>query len=321
MKKSTLIILIVAGSLTLLGALILGIGMKFVFSDFRSSDPELSKMTYDVEETFDNISVNIHTAEISVIATDEQKVTVTTVGETEKLKYSVQVKDGTLCIDVIDTRAWYDHINIFSAERRISIYLPKGEYSTLTVKTNTGDVSVHDDLSFESADVKSNTGDILWATDTKGELKFKTDTGDIKIENSHCKSFEVLTETGDMEINNLSCNAISITSDTGKVKLVGTRCEGNIRIQTDTGDITLESTVSVGNMDITASTGDVRFNGCDADEIYVTTSTGDVMGNLLSDKIFICESSTGDIRVPSTESGGKCKIKTSTGDISITISK
>ena len=45
------------------------------------------------------------------------------------------------------------------------------------------------------------------------------------------------------------------------------------------------------------------------------TSTGKVKGHLLTDKIFVTSTSTGKVRVPSTESGGICKVTTSTGDI------
>ena len=49
------------------------------------------------------------------------------------------------------------------------------------------------------------------------------------------------------------------------------------------------------------------------------THTGDVSGNLLSDKVFITETDTGRIDVPKTTTGGKCEIKTDTGDIRISI--
>lgn len=61
------------------------------------------------------------------------------------------------------------------------------------------------------------------------------------------------------------------------------------------------------------------FDGSDAAEIYVRTSTGSVKGTLLSEKVFITETSTGSVSVPKTVTGGKCEIRTSTGDIQIEI--
>jgi len=68
-----------------------------------------------------------------------------------------------------------------------------------------------------------------------------------------------------------------------------------------------------------SDTGDVKFDGCDAAEIFVETDTGDVKGSLLTDKIFIVQTDTGSVDVPKTATGGKCEITTSTGDINISI--
>ena len=61
----------------------------------------------------------------------------------------------------------------------------------------------------------------------------------------------------------------------------------------------------------------MKFDGCDADRIFVKTDTGYVKGSLLSDKVFIAQSDTGDVDVPKTITGGKCEIETDTGDIKI----
>ena len=70
---------------------------------------------------------------------------------------------------------------------------------------------------------------------------------------------------------------------------------------------------------IERGTGDVSFDSCDAAEIFVETSTGDVKGNLLSDKVFIAKSDTGKVNVPKTVLGGRCEIKTDTGNITLSI--
>ena len=44
-----------------------------------------------------------------------------------------------------------------------------------------------------------------------------------------------------------------------------------------------------------------------------------ILTTLLICSIFIAKTNTGDVKVPETTSGGKCEIKTSTGDIKIRI--
>ena len=63
----------------------------------------------------------------------------------------------------------------------------------------------------------------------------------------------------------------------------------------------------------------MKFNGCDADEIYVKTDTGDVTGSLRSDKVFITNTDTGGVDVPKTVHCGRCEIITNTGDVKITV--
>lgn len=111
---------------------------------------------------------------------------------------------------------------------------------------------------------------------------------------------------------------ISVRTDTGNIRLTDVNCQ-YLQVITDTGDVTLKSVITENKMSIETDTGDVEFTDCDSASIFVETDTGDVTGSLLTEKIFICKSSTGDIRVPESITGGKCKIETDTGDISITI--
>ena len=83
--------------------------------------------------------------------------------------------------------------------------------------------------------------------------------------------------------------------------------------------MTLKNVSASGRICIESDTGNVKFDGSDAAEISVKTSTGNVSGTLLSEKVFITETATGRINVPATTSGGKCEIKTATGNISIEI--
>ena len=77
--------------------------------------------------------------------------------------------------------------------------------------------------------------------------------------------------------------------------------------------------IALESFSVKRSTGDVKFNSCDAAEIYVKTDTGDVNGTLLSDKVFITETGTGSINVPNSIVGGRCEITTDTGDIKIDV--
>ena len=77
--------------------------------------------------------------------------------------------------------------------------------------------------------------------------------------------------------------------------------------------------IAANKFSIERSTGDVKFSRCDVAELYLKTSTGNVTGSLLADKVFITDTNTGSVDVPKTAVGGRCEIKTGTGDIKIKI--
>ena len=82
-----------------------------------------------------------------------------------------------------------------------------------------------------------------------------------------------------------------------------------------TGDQRFTDVIASGDMNIKGSTGDIILDGVDAANIYITNSTGDVSGTILTDKIFDLYSNTGAEIHPESRPGGKCEVKTSTGDI------
>ena len=77
----------------------------------------------------------------------------------------------------------------------------------------------------------------------------------------------------------------------------------------------MSNVIATEKFHIKRSTGNVKFDDCDAAEIMVKTSTGNVKGNFLTDKDFDAKASTGKVDVPKSREGGKCEIRTSTGDI------
>lgn len=253
--------LLIAIACIFTGALIFTVALTILDFDFT----RLSTQKYDtyieiIDEDFNNISIDVSEAEIVFKESADGKTRVECFEE-EKVSHDVAVEDGTLKIDVVDSKKWYEHIGIFFAGAKIIIYLPKSEYDDTSIKT---------------------------------------DIGDIEIRNIDLGEVEISTSTGEIELENISCN--------------------NINAKSSTGDINLESVIAKEKFNIKSETGSVEFENSDASEIIVKTSTGDVEGTLLSEKIFNAKTSTGEISIPKSATGGKCEIRTDTGDIEIEIS-
>ena len=135
------------------------------------------------------------------------------------------------------------------------------------------------------------------------------------------ESMDFSVSTGDINIKNAnSKDKINIKVSTGHAELTDVNC-GNLETKGSTGDIYLKNVIASKDFHIERSTGNIKFDGCDATEIFIKTDTGHIKGGLLSEKVFIARSDTGKIDVPKTATGGRCEVETDTGDIKINIQR
>ena len=112
MRRSTVIWLIIAALLVVTGSIIFTGAMTMVKWDFsKLSTSKYETNTYKIDEDFTSISVDTNTAKISFTLSSDSSCSVIC-REEENMKHSVQVRDGSLMIEVIDKRSWYQHIGI-----------------------------------------------------------------------------------------------------------------------------------------------------------------------------------------------------------------
>lgn len=322
MRTGTKVWLIAAASLVLIGCILFAGVMKTLKWDFmKLATVKYETNTYEISEAFDGISMNTDTADISFVLSDDGNCRVAC-HEEANAKHSVTVEDGTLTVELIDERSVYDligYIGLNFASPKITVYLPKTEYTNLLINGDTGAVEISNDFMFRDVDISSSTGDVEFCASASEMIKIKADTGDICVENISAGSLDLTVSTGKVTVSSVTCKgAVTVGVSTGEAYLTDIVCKSVIS-SGNTGDIYLNNAIAAEKFSIERSTGDVRLEGCDANELEINTDTGNVTGSLLSSKVFIAHSDTGDIDVPETASGGKCKITTDTGDIKIMI--
>ena len=322
MRTKTKVWLIIAASLVLIGCILFAGVMSTLRWDFmKLSTVKYKTNTYKISEAFDGISINTDTADIAFMLSDDGNCRVEC-HEEANAKHSVTVEDGILTVELIDEKSVYDfigYIGLNFGSSKITVYLPKTEYSNLLINGDTSDVEIPNDFIFKDVDISLSTGDVDFCASASEKIKIKTSTGDICAENISAGSLDLSVSTGDVTASGVSCEGdVTVGVSTGKSKLSHIACKSVVS-SGNTGDISLDNVIATNKFSIERSTGDVKFNGCDAAEIYVKTDTGDVRGSLLSDKVFVTNTDTGSVHVPKTVSGGKCEISTNTGDIIITI--
>lgn len=302
MKKKTKISIIIASFLVVIGSAMFCTAMAKNNWDFTAlSFVKYEENIHYIKENFENIFIdtNLDNVTFEKIDSDECKIECY---EMDKVKHFAKVENGTLKIGIVDERKWYEHIGIVVESPKIKIYLPKQEYNLLDIECTTGIVEIPKDFIFGNINVKVTTGDVKCLASSLNEIKIKSTTGSIKVSELVAKSLELKASTGDINVKNVECDE-------------------KVKINADTGDVSLKNVIATDVINIKTDTGEVNIENSDAMELYITTDTGDVRGSLLTDKVFIVETDTGDIDVPKTISGGKCDIKTDTGDIKIKIKK
>ena len=320
MKTKTLVLMIVALSLIVAGLVVACVGVFMMdFNFFTLNTGKTVTSSHDVTEDFHSIAISESTSDVVFLPSEDGNVKVVC-NEQKKMTHAVSVQNGVLTVKIIDTRKWYDHISLFNfGNYKTTVYLPKGAYESLSVKTNTGDISMPDGYSFERATLFVDTGDISWQGDVSGAFQIDTDTGDVTVKNAVLGSLKLESDTGDVKMEKINGSGLfDLETSTGDIRMQSVTC-GALKLEADTGDVTLTDTVSDGHAKIETDTGDVKFVRADAATLDIETDTGDVTGSLRSAKIFYAKSGTGKVNVPQSTAGGLCNIKSGTGDIRITI--
>ena len=319
MTTSTKIWTIVAVALTVVGIIVIATviltnGGKIE----RFGTVKYETNIFETNSDFNNISIDTDTADIRLLPSADGKCKVECY-EGQNERHSVLVKDGELSIKLVNEKKWYEYIGINWGTPKITVYLPKEAYTSLAISTDTSNVVIPKDFSFESIDVSTHTGNVDLSASVKNAARIKATTGNIKIENTSSGSLDLSVSTGKISLSSVDVDGVLKTSvSTGKTELKKVSCKSLVS-NGDTGDLTMTDVVASDTFSIERSTGDVRFERCDAHNITITTDTGDVTGSLLSEKIFSTDTDTGRVNVPVGTSGGICRVKTDTGDIKITV--
>ena len=320
MRKSTKIWLLTAASLIVLGGVSFTATACSIGWDFKKfSTVTLETNAHEITESFQNISMNVTTADVTFLPSESGACKVVCY-ENVKEKHSVTVENGTLTVKAVNDRAWYDYLTVTGdGDAKITVYLPQTEYTSLTVQTDTGDLNIPNSFTFDSVHINGSTSDVEFSASVQNTLTVKVSTGDISLKTLTAGTVDLTVSTGEIEINSVTVeHNLTTKSSTGEAELTNVTCKTYTH-SGSSSDVEMKNVIVSEKMHIEVSTGDVEFEGCDAGEIYIKTSTGNVEGSLLTEKDFHADSNTGKVHTPDSKVGGKCEITSSTGNIFITL--
>ena len=279
--KRTVIAILIALLVVAIGGVLLFAGLSAV----RFNVKDLDKTTfvtshYDFDGPVREIDVEGRTVDVALLPAENGRCRVVCT-ETEREKYTVTLADGTLTVRPAEEGrlSWTSFLSLFKSPK-LTVYLPAGSYERLKVTLSTGDVAADRSLAF-------------------GQLEVELSTGDLTLSGVRAETVTVRGRTGDVHLSDMTPKTAAITLSTGDVTLTNVVCSGDLRCET--------------------STGDIRLTDVDGANLYLKASTGDVTGTVLTDKTFVTDTSTGKVSVPATAASGRCEVRTSTGDIRISV--
>ena len=218
---------------------------------------EYTQSQYSITEDFSNISICTIEAQVKLIPTDDDQVTVD-IYQNSKVPYAVKVVDGTLTVDFTDNRQWYDHIGIRIRPPKITVYLPDKAYGDVSVSTVTGDIKLQD-MQVNSLDISVTTGDMeLEGVRCAGELKARLTTGDMELTDVIAGTLTLTGKTGDVELDRCDADQLNIKTSTGDIE--GTLLTDKVFIaKASTGPVRVPDTNRGGTCKLTTSTGNIHI--------------------------------------------------------------
>lgn len=316
-KKILLIIsaaCIVAGLLLCFGAFA---ATGFAFAGLNSLTFE--SHTYTIEEPFVNLFIDGAECDVRLLPSEDGGCTVVC-RESDKIDHTVRVVDGTLTVERVDHRRWYEHIVNFHWEKmEVTIYLPEKEYASLSVTSVSGDVTIPMDFSFTDAKVRSTSGNIHFLASVENGLSVKTVSGDLTVREVSPKSLHVQSTSGDVTIDSVRVEGeLEAKTVSGDLAFSQVDC-GTLNAETTSGEVGASTLCTTGELRIKTVSGDVDLRRCDAESLWIKTTSGDVTGRLITEKIFDTDTTSGRVHVPRSQSGGICEVATTSGDITFTI--
>lgn len=340
MKKSTAIAIITAVVLIAAGVTVGSVGLGISNCEMPDFGGEAFgaqncvTTTFDITESFSNISVDTSAAEIILAPSQDGQCRVVCY-DSERVEYTAEVKNDTLTV-VGKTQPGFTIGISFTERISVTLYLPRSEYNSLKLESTSGGITVPAGFSVVSAELKSTSGSVECFANLSESLTVEATSGRVTVGNAS-GNVEVSSTSGSVNLSDMDADTISVSATSGKASVSGVTAE-RVEVKNSSGGIALENVsadevilegtsgsisvteVIAGELDIENSSGSVKFDRSDAKSIIVNTSSGSVSGSLLTSKLFDVDTSSGGIDIPDQDpEGGTCQINTSSGGVKITI--
>lgn len=249
-----LIIFFTTIAIAIIGLLItVLINPQYTFWNWNDSSKSsiIYEKTYNID-SFEQMQIDTTSTDIIVKPSDSDEIKIVIYGKKGEDVNST-IEDDTLIVTK-STKNQFCFGFCFYNKDEIVLYLPSQMESTLTIKTNSGDINIQN---FENL-----------------SLIIKTSSGDI--ETGIVKDVELITKSGDVEVDTSSKAKIQTSS--GEVKIRNFQILESSSIETSSGDVYIHE-ITDSYIDAKTNSGDIQIkegNRFSEVELHIKTSSGDI---------------------------------------------
>ena len=317
MNKRKIIGLVAASASALLVAVVflcMLVSVKYI----GAADHLYAHSRTEIDAPIWHISLQTSITSISICTTEAEAAYVE-MYDRENAAYRIAAEDGTLLVEEVGRRTWYEQLGIFPKTPKMTLYLPAGMYGDLSVTSSRGEIEVSSRLLFQHVTILSATGNVTCRASAVEWIAITGATGCVSLEHLVASNIDVLVSTGNIAVSDVTCTKkIALDSPSGNVKVINTTCK-SFSSTGKSGNLYMENVVARRYFSIDRTSGNLTLDGCDTGVGYLVTGSGNVTGSWFSSKIFEVKTSSGNKDLPSTTSGGKCRVTTASGNIKMTI--
>ncbi len=313
-------VLIIAGILLVVGALLVGAGWVLLQKyPTNMNTVKDSVYEYHVSELPKQINITAIDSRVEIRPTEGDVWKVACMDK-EKLYHTVDLTDGVLTVKQIDTRAWYEHIGILNGFQNltVTVYLPEQVYESLSIHSTSGSIKVAESLAFSNASLQNTSGSISCSSRVTGSLNLKNTSGSITVDGSVGGDLNAKNTSGSIRILGGVKGDLNVTNGSGRIE-VKNATPTSATIKNTSGGIDLIDVVCQETCEVTNTSGSIELDRCDAASFDLKNTSGGIRGSILTDKTFDCHSTSGSVHTPGNGEGGTFKARTTSGGIKITI--
>ena len=267
-------------------------------------------------------------------------------------------KHNTLEIKQIRKMNWLEQLLLnVKTDCSVTLALTEEAYQMLKADSNSGNVVVEENFSFDSAKISTASGDVVFyarandfsadtasgnvslrrqtggnihvgtasgsiyvdGADLTGGVKLSAASGSVTAKNVTALALTANTTSGNVSLSGVRADRVSADTTSGSVSFSGVRAE-HISAETTSGRITMSDAVAADQLNAESTSGNVNLNECDGKKIVIETTSGKIHAELLTPKRFSVSSGSGKVSCPASEGDETCRAKSGSGNIEITVS-